>query len=81
MTNEERDIISQFVARIGGAPAPSGAVASSVPATATAPLPAVDRDADALIGQLFQRYPEAQYRMTQLAFVQEHPQSGQQTGK
>jgi len=71
MTNEERDIISQFVARIGGAPAPSGAVASSVPATAPAPLPPVDRDADGLIGQLFQRYPEAAYRMTQLAFVQE----------
>ncbi len=76
MTNEERDIISQFVARIGGAPAPSGALAgsvptSSVPATATAPLAPVDRDADTLIGQLFQRYPEAQYRMTQLAFVQE----------
>src|SRR5580704_10214376 len=71
MTNEERDIISQFVARIGGAPPPSGAVAGSVPATTAAPLPPVDRDADALIGQLFQRYPEASYRMTQLAFVQE----------
>jgi uncharacterized protein len=71
MTNEERDIISQFVARIGGAPAPSGAVAGSVPATTTPPLPPVDRDADALIGQLLQRYPESAYRMTQLAFVQE----------
>lgn len=76
MTNEERDIISQFVARIGGAPAPSGAPAGSVPsgsvpATVSAPLAPVDRDADALIGQLFQRYPEAPYRMTQLAFVQE----------
>src|SRR5580704_16001202 len=69
MTNEERDIISQFIARVGGAPAPSGfAAGGSVPATA---LPPVDRDADALIGQMFQRYPEAQYRMTQLAFVQE----------
>jgi hypothetical protein len=72
MTNEERDIISQFIARVGGAPAPSGfAVAGSVPATQTAPLPPVDREADALIGQMFQRYPEAAYRMTQLAFVQE----------
>jgi hypothetical protein len=71
MTNEERDIISQFVARIGGAPPPAGAVAGSVPATTAAPLPPVDRDADSLIGQLFQRYPEAGYRMTQLAFVQE----------
>ncbi len=71
MTNEERDIISQFVARIGGAPLPAGAVAGSVPATTAAPLPPVDRDANALIAQMFQRYPEAAYRMTQLAFVQE----------
>ena len=72
MTNEERDIISQFVARVGGAPAPAGVRPSgSVPATQAPPLPPVDRDADALIGQLFQRYPEAPYRMTQLAFVQE----------
>src|ERR1700722_18250043 len=72
MTNEERDIISQFVARVGGAPAQSGfAAAGSVPATQAAPMPPVDREADALIGQMFQRYPEAQYRMTQLAFVQE----------
>jgi hypothetical protein len=71
MTNEERDIITQFVARIGGAPAPSGFSAGSVPATQAPPLPPVDRDADALIGQMFQRYPEAAYRMTQLAFVQE----------
>lgn len=71
MTNEERDLINQFVARVGGAPAPSGF--SSVPATQpAAPLPPVDRDADALIKQMFQRYPEAPYRMTQLAFVQEH---------
>ena len=72
MTNEERDIISQFISRVGGAPAPSGfAAGGSVPATQTAPLPPVDKDADALIGQMFQRYPEAGYRMTQLAFVQE----------
>jgi len=72
MTNEERDIISQFVARVGGAPAPSNFAAGSVPATQAAPpLPPVDRDADALIGQMFQRYPEVPYRMTQLAFVQE----------
>lgn len=72
MTNEERDIISQFIARVGGAPAPSGfAAAGSVPATQAPPLPPVDREADALIAQLYQRYPEAPYRMTQLAFVQE----------
>ena len=72
MTNEERDIISQFIARVGGAPAASGfSQGGSVPTTQVAALPPVDRDADALIGQMFQRYPEAAYRMTQLAFVQE----------
>jgi hypothetical protein len=71
MTNEERDIISQFIARVGGAPAQSGFAAGSVPATQAAPLPPVDPDANALIGQMFQRYPEVAYRMTQLAFVQE----------
>jgi hypothetical protein len=72
MTNEERDIISQFVARVGGAPAQSGFAAGSVPATqATPPLPPVDPEANALIAQMIQRYPEAAYRMTQLAFVQE----------
>jgi uncharacterized protein len=75
MTNEERDIISQFVARVGGAPSPAPAgfaSGGSVPATQAAPpLPPVDQDADALIRQMFQRYPEATYRMTQLAFVQE----------
>jgi hypothetical protein len=35
------------------------------------PLPPVDREADALIAQLFQQYPEARYRITQAAFVQE----------
>jgi hypothetical protein len=34
-------------------------------------LPPVDRDADALIADLFQKYPEARYRITQLAYVQE----------
>jgi uncharacterized protein len=72
MTNEERDIISQFVARVGGAPAQSGfASPGSVPATQAPPLPPVDPEANTLIAQMFQRYPEASYRMTQLAFVQE----------
>ncbi|HEY6431790.1 MAG TPA: DUF2076 family protein, partial [Acetobacteraceae bacterium] len=44
----------------------------SVPATTQPALPAIDRDADALIADLFNRYPEARYRITQLAFVQEH---------
>ena len=73
MTNEERDLISQFVSRVSGAQA--GAQPSfggSVPATATPPLPPVDPEADQLIGDLFNRNPAARYRMTQLAFVQEH---------
>lgn len=72
MTNEERDIISKFIARVGGAPLPGqSSFGSSVPATQPA-LPPVDREADALISQQMQRYPEARYRITQLAFVQEH---------
>ena len=43
-----------------------------MPATTTPPLPPVDPEADRLIGDLFNRYPEARYRITQLAFVQEH---------
>jgi hypothetical protein len=42
-----------------------------VPATQPQ-LPSVDKDADAYISQLFNQYPEARYRITQLAFVQEH---------
>ncbi|MDR3534112.1 MAG: DUF2076 domain-containing protein [Rhodopila sp.] len=71
MTNEERDIIGQFIARVGGANQPSGFTAGSVPATQPA-LPPIDRDADTFIGQAFAQYPEARYRITQLAFVQEH---------
>jgi hypothetical protein len=65
MTNEEREIITGFIQRVGGGAASSG----SVPAPA---LPPVDREADALIGDLFARLPEAKYRLTQTAFVQEH---------
>jgi len=81
MTDEERRIISDYVARVsgasaGGAPAPGNPQGNpwggSVPATqARPPLPPVDPEADALIGQLFQQYPEARYRLTQTAFVQE----------
>jgi hypothetical protein len=72
MTNEERDIITQFVARVGGAPAPVGsATGGPISPSQGLALPAVDQDADALIAQMFQRYPEARYRMTQLAFLQE----------
>jgi hypothetical protein len=83
MTDEERDLITRFIQRIAGAPgggtvpgggaAPSGS-GGSVPATTSGgPPPApIDRDADALIADLFTRYPEARYRIAQTAFVQEH---------
>ena len=75
MNDEERRIITQYVERVAGA-APAPAAASpwggSVPATqARPPLPPVDREADTLISDLFTRYPEARYRITQTAFVQE----------
>lgn len=70
MTNEERDLISRFVARIAGAPQGGSFTGGSVPQSAQA-LPPVDRDADAFIAQQFQQYPEARYRMTQTALVQE----------
>ena len=73
MTNEEHDLITRFIQRVGGVPQASG-FGGSVPATQppAQPLPPIDRDADALIGDLFNRCPEARYRITQLAFVQEH---------
>ena len=73
MTNEERDLITNFIARVGGG-AQQGASpwGGSVPATTQPALPPIDREADALIGELLTRYPEARYRLTQLAFVQEH---------
>jgi hypothetical protein len=72
MTNEERDIIGKFIARVGGAAQTPAFGAGSVPATAQPALPPVDREADAYIAQAFTQYPEARYRITQLAFVQEH---------
>ena len=69
MTPEERDIIGRFIARVGGAsqPAFSG---GSVPATQPA-LPPIDPEADRFIGDQFSAYPQARYRITQMAFVQE----------
>lgn len=71
MTNEERDLIAQFVQRVGGRAAGTGGFAGSVPAVGSAPLPPVDPEADALLADLFAKYPEARYRITQVAFVQE----------
>ncbi len=71
MTNEERDLIAQFISRVGGAPQSGsflggGSVPQSQPA-----LPPLDREADAFIGQQMRQYPEAAYRITQTAIVQE----------
>lgn len=67
MNNEERDLISKFVSRVGGAP--QGGF-GSVPSTRPN-LPPIDPEADQLIAQQFQQYPEARYRITQMAVVQE----------
>ena len=69
MTNEEREIISRFIERAGGgqqAAAFGGSVPGSTPA-----LPPVDPEANTLIKDMFNRYPEAPYRITQLAFIEE----------
>jgi hypothetical protein len=70
MTNEERQIISDFIARMGGQP--QAAAPGRPPATGGQPLPPMDPEADRLIAELFERHPEARYRITQAAFVQEH---------
>ncbi len=73
MTNEERDLIARFVSRVGGQPQGGSFLpgqGGSVPQAQTA-LPPVDREADAFIADQFQRYPEARYRVTQMAVVQE----------
>jgi hypothetical protein len=78
MTEEERRIITEYVTRVAGAAQPAQSSSSPwggrVPSTQPAqpPLPPVDREADALIQQLFAQHPEARYRLTQTAFVQEH---------
>jgi hypothetical protein len=73
MNNEERDLITRFVERVAGPQASPSGFGGSVPSTtAVAPLPPVDRDADTLLADLFARYPEARYRITQMAFVEEH---------
>jgi hypothetical protein len=78
MTDEERRIITGFVERVSGAanaaparPAsPWGAFGGSAQ-PAQPPLPPVDPEADRLIADLMARHPEARYRLTQMAFVQE----------
>ncbi len=69
MTNEERDIITSLIERVSGAP---GTGFGSAAGGAAPALPPIDKEADALIAELFAKYPEARYRLTQTAFVQEH---------
>jgi hypothetical protein len=79
MTDEERRIITGYVERVSGAagaaPArpssPWGALGGGQQQPAQPPLPPIDPEADRLIADLFNRYPEARYRLTQTAFVQE----------
>jgi hypothetical protein len=70
MTNEERDLITSFIQRVGGAQ-PGGGFAAQ-PGQPAPALPPIDPDADRLLADLFARFPEARYRITQMAFVQEH---------
>lgn len=82
MTDEERRIISEYVMRVSGAQPAAGSALSSSPwggrvpqtgaAQPMAALPPVEPSADAFIGELFTKYPEARFRLTQTAFVQEH---------
>jgi uncharacterized protein len=71
MTSEERDLIAKFIARVGGAPQSSGGFLTGGAPAQQPQLPPIDREADAFIAEQFQRYPEAKYRMTQTAMVQE----------
>ena len=73
MTNEERDLIARFVARVGGAPQQGGFLpgpGGSVPQSQT-PLPPIDREAEPSSTSNSSSYPEARYRITQMAVVQE----------
>ena len=70
MTDEERELIARFMARVSGGGNGGGGFGSSVPATRPN-LPPVDPEADRFIAQQMQAYPEARYRITQMAVVQE----------
>ena len=72
MTPQERDIIGRFIARVGGASAPGGFAGSVPSAQVAAPaLPPIDPEADRFIADQFASHPEARYRITQMAVVQE----------
>ncbi len=70
MTNEERDLIARYVARVSGGASSGNFAAESVPQAQPA-LPPIDPEADAFLTQQFQQHPEARYRITQTALVQE----------
>jgi hypothetical protein len=70
MTPEERDLIARYIARVAGAPQAGGFAGGSVPPSQP-PLPPIDQEADVFLAQQFQQYPEARYRITQTAIVQE----------
>lgn len=59
MDSEEKNLITQFFARVGGGQG------------VTKSLPPIDPEANQLIAQELRRYPDAPYRITQLAVVQE----------
>src|SRR3954447_23582080 len=71
MTNEERDLIARFIARVAGAPSGGFMTGSGSVPQSQQPLPPIDREADTFIAQQFQQFPEARYRITQMALVQE----------
>lgn len=72
MNNEERELIARFIARVGGGRAEQqgGGFGAVGPQQAPA-LPPIDPEADRFIADNFQQYPEARYRVTQMAVVQE----------
>ena len=74
MTPDEKQIITDFVQRVvrGDQPAPAPSPWNRAPAAPPPPREPLDPEADALLKQLQDQYPEARYRLAQLAFVQEH---------
>ena len=71
MTNEERDLITRFIQRVGGVRRAPGSRPRGQPAAQ--PLPPIDpRGGPADRRPVRPAIPEARYRITQMAFVQEH---------
>ncbi|CAK7192762.1 hypothetical protein COMNV_00970 [Commensalibacter sp. Nvir] len=66
MNKEERELINNFFDRVAGK---TSAQAGSVPAVNA--LPPIDVEANQLITENLQKNPEAAYRITQMAVVQE----------